>query len=194
MGSRPGPPGRDPILQNKLIWPRALGAIQKPPLCAQPLPPGWNKHPPLPPRHISQVHTVVIGGMPGSQIALIAAGAALLAAIAAVLVYRHGPPAATRSPQPLELCAPREWCRQASNPRPRAAAPAGLTATASRERHPARPDCCRGHGQRACAAPCGRSLPGRPRAVRLAVGGRDSLASALTTNVRRVGGALWALL
>ena len=48
-------------------------------------PPGW--HPPgyqapLP------VHTVVIGGMPGWQIALIAAGAALLAATAAVLVYR----------------------------------------------------------------------------------------------------------
>jgi hypothetical protein len=48
-------------------------------------PPGW--HPPgyqapLP------VHTVVIGGMPGWQIALIAIGAALLAATTAVLVYR----------------------------------------------------------------------------------------------------------
>jgi hypothetical protein len=48
-------------------------------------PPGW--HPPgyrapLP------VHTVVIGGMPGWEIALIAVGAALLAAAAAVLVYR----------------------------------------------------------------------------------------------------------
>jgi ABC-type Fe3+-siderophore transport system permease subunit len=53
-----------------------------------PLPPGWNKHPPLPPRHISQIHIVVIGGMPGWQIALIAAGAALLAAATAVLVYR----------------------------------------------------------------------------------------------------------
>ena len=52
-----------------------------------PLPPGWNKHPPLPPAHIHQAHTVVIG-MPGWQIALIAAGAALLAATAAVLVYR----------------------------------------------------------------------------------------------------------
>jgi hypothetical protein len=49
-----------------------------------PLPPGWNKHPPLP----VQVHTVVIGGMPGWQIALIAAAAALCAAIAAVLVDR----------------------------------------------------------------------------------------------------------
>jgi len=53
-----------------------------------PLPPGWNKHPPLPPRHISQVHTIVIGGMPGWQIALIAVGAALLAATAAVLLDR----------------------------------------------------------------------------------------------------------
>ncbi len=34
------------------------------------------------------VHTVVIGGTPGWQIALIAAGAALLGAIAAVLVDR----------------------------------------------------------------------------------------------------------
>jgi hypothetical protein len=49
-----------------------------------PEPPGWNKHPPLP----SQVHTVVIGGMPGWQIALIAAGTALLAATVAVLAYR----------------------------------------------------------------------------------------------------------
>lgn len=49
-----------------------------------PEPPGWNKHPPLP----SQVHTVVAGGMPGWQIALIAAGAALIAAAVAVLLYR----------------------------------------------------------------------------------------------------------
>ena len=34
------------------------------------------------------MHTVVIGGMPGWQIALIAIGAALLAATAAVLAYR----------------------------------------------------------------------------------------------------------
>ena len=55
---------------------------------APPRPPGWNKHPPLPPGHILQVHTVVVGGMPGWQIALIAIGAALLAATAAVVVYR----------------------------------------------------------------------------------------------------------
>jgi hypothetical protein len=52
----------------------------------------WIGQPPLPPGHVVVplygVHTVVIGGMPGWQIALIAAGAALCAAIAAVLVYR----------------------------------------------------------------------------------------------------------
>ena len=40
--------------------------------------------PPLP----AQVHTVVVGGMPGWQIALIAMGAALFAAITAVLADR----------------------------------------------------------------------------------------------------------
>jgi hypothetical protein len=56
-------------------------------------PPGWNKHPPVPvlgPNRagypsVSHVHTVVVGGMPGWQIALIAIGAALFAATAAVL-------------------------------------------------------------------------------------------------------------
>jgi hypothetical protein len=54
-------------------------------------PPGWNKHPPLSPAHIHypvRVPTVVIGGMPGWQIALIAIGAALIAASAAVLADR----------------------------------------------------------------------------------------------------------
>ena len=49
-----------------------------------PLPPGLLKHPPLP----VQVHTVVTGGMRGWQIALIVAGAALLAGTVAVLAYR----------------------------------------------------------------------------------------------------------
>ncbi len=40
--------------------------------------------PPLP----AQVHTVVVGGMPGWQIALIAMGAALFAAVTAVLADR----------------------------------------------------------------------------------------------------------
>lgn len=56
-------------------------------------PPGWNKHPPLTPAHTHYpvhvpVHTVVIGGMPGWQVALIAIGAALVAATAAVLLDR----------------------------------------------------------------------------------------------------------
>jgi len=57
-------------------------------------PPGSDKHPPLPPGHVVgpvykvPVRTVVVGGMPGWQIALIAIGAALLAATAAVLAYR----------------------------------------------------------------------------------------------------------
>jgi hypothetical protein len=76
--ARPGPPRP---------WQLAHASLH-------PLPPGWNKHPPLTPAHVHQalvsvpVRTVVIGGMPGWQIALIAIGAALLAATAAVLVYR----------------------------------------------------------------------------------------------------------
>ena len=44
-----------------------------------PLPPGWNKHPPLPPGQVVgsvykvPVHTVVIGGLPGWRNALLAA-------------------------------------------------------------------------------------------------------------------------
>jgi len=61
-----------------------------------PRPPGWNKHPPLPPGHFTgpvhsatvPAHTVIIGGMPGWQIALIAIAAALVAATVAVLVDR----------------------------------------------------------------------------------------------------------
>jgi hypothetical protein len=57
-------------------------------------PPIREKHPPPPYGHWTRpvykvpVHTVVIGGMPGWQIALIAIGAALLAATAAVLLDR----------------------------------------------------------------------------------------------------------
>jgi len=63
----------------------------------QPLP-GLKRHPPLPPGHIHQpvdlpavpapAHTVIIGGMAGWQIALIAAGAALAAAAIAILADR----------------------------------------------------------------------------------------------------------
>ena len=69
-----------------------------------PPPSRWAEHDqaPPPPGHVAgpvlsqprrvpvrlRVHTVVVGGMPGWQIALIAIGAALLAATAAVLAYR----------------------------------------------------------------------------------------------------------
>ena len=43
------------------------------------------------------VHTVVVGGMPGWQIAAIAVAAALVTGIAAVLVERAARPAAGRS-------------------------------------------------------------------------------------------------
>jgi hypothetical protein len=68
----------------------AAFAIVAPP----PLPLIREKHPHPPPGHFVgpvykvPVHTVVIGGMPGWQIALIAVGAALLAAVAAVVVDR----------------------------------------------------------------------------------------------------------
>jgi hypothetical protein len=57
---------------------------------ARPFPPrapGWDKHPPLPPPRAG-IHAVVAGGMPGWQVALIAIGAALLAATVAVLLGR----------------------------------------------------------------------------------------------------------
>jgi hypothetical protein len=69
----------------------APAALARP---APPRPPGWNKHPPLAHRHQTgagwqaPVHTAVASGMSGWQIALIAIGAALLAATAAVAVYR----------------------------------------------------------------------------------------------------------
>jgi hypothetical protein len=42
----------------------------------------------VPPQHLTPVHTVIAGGMPGWQITLIAAGCALLAATVAVLLDR----------------------------------------------------------------------------------------------------------
>jgi len=56
-----------------------VGYVTPPPLA-----PGTTKHPPLP----VQVHTVVVGGMPGWQITLIAIAAALLAATGALLADR----------------------------------------------------------------------------------------------------------
>jgi hypothetical protein len=55
----------------------------RPGLVSPPEPTGWN-HPPLP----THAHALATGGMPGWQIALIAAGAALLGAAVAVTVNR----------------------------------------------------------------------------------------------------------
>src|ERR1700722_13733976 len=64
-------------------------AVAAPAAFARPLPPfgvsGAVTTPALPP---VQVHTVVVGGMPGWQIALIAVGAALVAATIALLLDR----------------------------------------------------------------------------------------------------------
>jgi hypothetical protein len=81
------------LLAFAVAAPAAL-AIPLPPRSGQHVrfppvnPPGWNKHPPLPQAHTVIVHTIPGGGMPGWQITLIAAGAALLAAVLAVLVDR----------------------------------------------------------------------------------------------------------
>jgi hypothetical protein len=53
-----------------------------------PLPPGWHQHP-LPPGHV--VHAAAFGGLPGWQIALIAAATALAAPTVAVLADRARP-------------------------------------------------------------------------------------------------------
>jgi hypothetical protein len=69
------------------------------PASPRPLPPSWYHHyPHLPPGHIHQpvhlppvpvpVPAVISGGMPGWQVMLIAAGAALVAAALAVLLDR----------------------------------------------------------------------------------------------------------
>ena len=68
--------------------PRPPGSYPCSPACPAIL----TKHPVRPPGHVArpvyQVHTVVVGGMPGWQIALIALGAALVAAAATVAAYR----------------------------------------------------------------------------------------------------------
>jgi hypothetical protein len=77
--------------------PASAGSRPLPP-DAWPQPPAWFSHPHLPPGHIHQpvhlppaparVYAIVSGGMPGWQITLIAATAALLAAALAVLLDR----------------------------------------------------------------------------------------------------------
>lgn len=50
-----------------------------------PLPPGWNKHPPLPAP--AQVHAVLAGRIPGWQLALMAITIVLLAATLVAIAY-----------------------------------------------------------------------------------------------------------
>ena len=57
------------------------------PATLRPRPPGWDKHPPLPPLHVG-AHPVITGGMPGWQITLIAVAAALAAASLTVAISR----------------------------------------------------------------------------------------------------------
>jgi hypothetical protein len=63
-------------------------AVAAPAAFAMPLPPGGSGGDVTTPPPPVQVHTVVVGGMTGWQIALIAIGAALLAATIAVLLDR----------------------------------------------------------------------------------------------------------
>ena len=74
-----------------------LSAVAAPAALAMTMPPGDASRP-LPP--VAPPRTLVAGGMPGWQIFLIALGAALVAAVAAVLLdrartARHRLPAAT---------------------------------------------------------------------------------------------------
>ena len=76
------------VAASALAAPAAFATI------APPAPPGPTAPGPTAPvtgaftKHPPAVHTVVVGGMPGWQIALIAAGAAVLAAALAVVVDR----------------------------------------------------------------------------------------------------------
>jgi hypothetical protein len=86
--SLPGLPRRACVLLTSVAAAPAVLAT------VPPLPPGWNHRPPMPLEYIFGPvvkvpgRTVVAGGMPGWQIALIAAGAALLAVVLAVIADR----------------------------------------------------------------------------------------------------------
>ena len=56
----------------------------RPGLARQHMPPGWTQQPPLP----AHAHAVATSGTSGWQIALIAAGAALLSAALTMICYR----------------------------------------------------------------------------------------------------------
>jgi hypothetical protein len=66
----------------------ALVAFATTPAFAMEVPASGGGGPGVAPQHLTPVHTVAAGGMPGWQITLIAVGAALLAATLAVLADR----------------------------------------------------------------------------------------------------------
>ena len=68
---------------SALAAPAAFATIAPPAPAGQDVPPGGTIT-----THPATVHTVLVGGMPGWQIALIAAGAAVLAAALAVVADR----------------------------------------------------------------------------------------------------------
>ena len=76
--ARPGPPS---------VTPTALAT-------PRPLPPGWNKHPPLP----AHAHAIATSGIPGWQIALLAAATVLAAAVALLARARAARRRAAASP------------------------------------------------------------------------------------------------
>jgi hypothetical protein len=68
----------------------ALVAFATTPAFAMPVPPQGGGGSVVRPQHLAPVHAVTAGGMPGWQITLIAAAAAVLAATIAVLVDHRG--------------------------------------------------------------------------------------------------------
>ena len=66
----------------------AMGLASSASASTFPEPGGEGGTGPVTPAPVTEVHTVVVGGMPGWQIALIAVVAALVTAIAAVLIER----------------------------------------------------------------------------------------------------------
>jgi hypothetical protein len=90
-----------------VLWadpPLPPGWQKYPPLPAGPqpgvrFPPGWTKHPPLP----AHSHRVVIGGLPGWHTTLIVITAAGLTAAVVVILTRPTQPPAARQPAPGPL-------------------------------------------------------------------------------------------
>ena len=87
------------VLASLAVALLALGATPAFAMIVPPMITGGSAPAPAVPPATTVTRTVLVGGMPGWQIVLIATGAAVIAAVAAVLVYRawttHGKPART---------------------------------------------------------------------------------------------------